>query len=96
MHVSNSEEYRIFFYPFCLPYAFYTPLRHKFPWNKWKIYCSKSEWVQDLSTKSYGFHALTYLIFWDLDYTSNEFLNIYVKKSSIEWFHNLKYPVLSV
>ena len=75
-----------FFDPLGLPYAFYTPHIKNYLEGSGKTIIQNRMRVQDLSTKSCGFHALLYFIFRCRDYTFSEFLNIYVHSPRLNDF----------
>jgi len=67
-----------FFDPLGLSYKFYVPYISNFIESSGKTIIQNQRRVQDLTTKTCGFHALLFFMFRCRGYTYKQFLNIYV------------------
>ena len=75
-----------FFDPLGLPYTFYTPHISNYIESSGKTIIQNRKRVQDLTTKSCGFHALLYFVFRCRGYTYKQFLHIYVDNPRLNDF----------
>ena len=98
---SNIE----FFDPLGLPYTFYTPHIKNFLEQSGKSIIQNRKRVQDLSTKSCGFHALLYFIFRSRGHTYMEFIKIYgdnprlndfLVENTLSYLYNINFGALKV
>ena len=75
-----------FFDPLGFPYTFYGVHIKTYIESSGKPIIQNRKRVQDLSTKSCGFHALLYFVFRCRGYTYKQFLNIYVDNPRLNDF----------